>query len=107
VTVLPLFVMSSGLSQTDITASVDKAWSSFPVDGAVVLTVVYEEEPPDSGTRTRVWPIGEPYGRSLLGRCERALLDAGVIHSRAQIVRESVDKTWGSVDSLRLSVAYK
>lgn len=102
---LPLFVLCAGASQEDITKSVDALWADRPpVSGAVALSVIYEERPPDSGTRTRVWPEGEPFARSLLGRCERAIIEAGVVRARSQVVDEHVVKRYGSRDSLRFAV---
>lgn len=93
-------------SQEAITKRALDAWpeSSQPVSGAVEVAVTLFEAEPATGTRTRRYPHGEPTMRTVLGRVERSLVDAGVLRSPTQVVGYPSCKRWGVTDAIQVRV---
>lgn len=105
---LPFIFTADGWSQEAVSKAAFSAWTSpTSVDGPLALTAHVEEATPDGGTRSRVWPHGEPWPSTMLGRVQRALLDAGVLRSKDQLVYVAVSKTWGPSDSVKVTVSQR
>lgn len=91
--------------QESIEKAMTAEWGPYPeCEGALQVRVVVYEEYPATGTRTRVYPHGDPTCRTMAGRVERALVAAGVIASSTQVVDFSVVKAWAQADGVTVHV---